>query len=78
MHSSFAELMSRTNLRSRIGLTIVIALLLALGVAIYASSSVLAAFSCVNDTAGANDEPEPLGSRRHRQTRVSAVSLLRP
>jgi len=38
-------------------LVLVVALLLALGIAVYASSSVQAALTCVNDTAGANDEP---------------------
>ncbi len=38
-------------------LLIVVASLLALGVAVFASSAVQAALTCTNDTAGANDEP---------------------
>ena len=38
-------------------LAILVAALLALGVAMFASSSVLAALVCSDDTAGANDEP---------------------
>src|SRR5512133_3745039 len=57
MRSLFNDRKSSNNVRPRIGLTVVIAILLALGVAVYVSSTVQAAFSCVNDTAGANDEP---------------------
>ena len=46
-----------TKSRSRFMLAIVIASLLAGAVAVLASSSVLAALVCTNDTAGANDEP---------------------
>src|SRR5215211_6419345 len=46
-----------TRLPFRFVLAILVASLLALGVAIFASSSVLAALICTPDTAGANDEP---------------------
>src|ERR1044071_4633951 len=42
---------------SRFMLVIMVASLLALGVAVFASSAVQAALTCTNDTAGANDEP---------------------
>ena len=47
----------RNKLHSRIILALLVAFLLALGAAVFEASSVLAALSCVNDTAGANDEP---------------------
>ena len=46
-----------TKPRTRFVLAIVVASLLAVGVAVFASTSVLAALVCTNDTAGANDEP---------------------
>ena len=46
-----------TKSPSRFLLAILVASLLALTVAVFASSSVLAALVCTNDTAGANDEP---------------------
>ena len=62
MFPSFLNRLSRsfgafTKSPSRIMLAIMVASLLALGVAVFASSSVLAALVCSNDTAGANDEP---------------------
>src|ERR1044071_9518695 len=46
-----------TKSSSRFMLVIMVASLLALGVAVFASSAVQAALTCTNDTAGANDEP---------------------
>ena len=46
-----------TKSHSRLILAILIASIFALGVAVFASSTVLAALVCSNDTAGANDEP---------------------
>src|SRR5215208_3747909 len=62
MFTSFLNRTSRsfstfTKSPSRFLLAIGVASFLALGVAFFASSSVRAALSCVNDTAGANDEP---------------------
>ena len=57
MYSSGINGIKRNKLRSRIILALLAAFLLALGVAVFEASSVMAALSCVNDTAGANDEP---------------------
>src|SRR5690349_6019538 len=48
---------SPTDARSRIFLVLLVASFLAMGVAVFAASSVLAVLTCTNDTAGANDEP---------------------
>src|SRR5829696_4938886 len=45
------------KLSVRTMMPIIMASMLALGVAVMASTSVRAALSCINDTAGANDEP---------------------
>ena len=42
---------------SRVVLLVMVASLLAIGLAVFAFSAVQAALTCVNDTAGANDEP---------------------
>src|SRR5215213_10373997 len=48
---------ANTQSRSRIFLILLMASILAFGVAVFASSSVLAVLNCTDDTAGANDEP---------------------
>src|SRR5215216_5936925 len=57
VHPSFIDRTTRAKSNSRLTTLIVIAFLLALGVAVFTSSGVRAALNCVDDTAGANDEP---------------------
>src|SRR5687768_1878355 len=62
MFSSLLDRSSRSagdsrKSRSRFMLVMVVASLLAVGVAVFAFSAVQAALVCTNDTAGANDEP---------------------